>query len=128
MASRKHLSGWTVLAAVLMIFGGIMTILEGVAAIAHDQVFTETRDYFFRYSLTGWGWIHLVLGVVILLAGVALFGGAVWARMVGVTLASLAALTNFLWIPHAPFWGIVLLAVNIAIVWALCTGDRRRVT
>ncbi|MFJ9420079.1 MULTISPECIES: hypothetical protein [unclassified Streptomyces] len=128
MASRNHLSGWTVLAGVLMIIGGVMAILEGIAALAHDHVFLVTRDYFFRYSLTGWGWIHLILGVVILLAGCALFSGAVWARMVGVTLAAIAALANFLWIPNAPFWAIVMLAMNITIIWALCTADRRRVT
>ncbi|MFF4952907.1 DUF7144 family membrane protein [Streptomyces chattanoogensis] len=128
MASRTRISGWTVLAAVLMIFGGIMTIFEGIAAIAHNHVFVATRDYFFAFSLTGWGWIHLILGIVILLAGCALFGGATWARVVGVILAALAALSNFLWIPHAPFWAIVLLAINITIIWALCTGDRRRVT
>ncbi|MFG2136559.1 hypothetical protein [Streptomyces sp. NPDC048650] len=127
MASRKHLGGWTFLAAVLMVLGGIMTILEGISALAHNRVFAESPDYFVRYSLTGWGWIHLILGIVILLAGLALFRGAVWARMVGVTLAGIAALTNFLWIPHAPFWGIVLLAFNVTIVWALCAGDRRRV-
>ncbi|MEU9116647.1 hypothetical protein AB0D04_34095 [Streptomyces sp. NPDC048483] len=127
MATRTRPSGWTVLAALLMIFGGIMTVLEGIAALVHDHVFVATRDYFFSFSLTGWGWIHLILGIVIFLAGCALFGGAVWARMVGVTLAALGALANFLWIPHAPFWAIVLLAINITIIWALCTGDRRRV-
>ncbi|KIZ17176.1 DUF7144 family membrane protein [Streptomyces natalensis] len=128
MASRKRVSGWTVFAAVLMFFGGAMTIAEGIAAIAHNHVFVSTRNYLFSFNLTGWGWIHLILGIVVLLAGIALFRGAVWARVVGVILAALAALSNFLWIPQAPFWAMVLMAIDITIIWALCTGDRRRVT
>ncbi len=115
-------SGWTVLAAVLMIFGGTMAILEGIAAIAKDDLFVRTANYTFRFNLTGWGWVHLILGVVIVLAGCALFTGAVWARAVGVVLAGLALIANFLWLPYYPFWAIVLIAVNIFVIWALCAG------
>ncbi|HEY9439518.1 MAG TPA: hypothetical protein VIS29_12880, partial [Streptomyces sp.] len=83
-----------------MIFGGAMAILQGVAAIAKDDVFVVTNNYAFQYSLTGWGWVHLILGIVIVLAGFALFTGALWARIIGVALAGLGALANFLWLPH----------------------------
>ncbi|MFI6847921.1 hypothetical protein [Kitasatospora sp. NPDC050467] len=118
-------SGWIVLAAVLMIFGGAMAIFEGIAAIAKDDLFVRTANYTFRFSLTSWGWIHLILGIVILLAGCALFTGAVWARAVGVVLAGLILIANFLWLPYYPFWAIVLIAVNIFIIWALCAGSLR---
>ncbi|MFG2528745.1 hypothetical protein [Streptomyces sp. NPDC048516] len=125
MATQKHsVSGWTAFAAVLMIFGGAMAFLEGISAIAHDQLFVTTRNYVFSFSLTGWGWIHLILGIIILLAGVSLLAtGAMWARVIGVILAGLGALANFLWIPHYPFWAIVLVAINIFIIWALCTDN-----
>ena len=122
-ASRHLLrSGWTVLAAVLMIFGGAMAILEGIAAIAKDDLFVRTANYAFRFNLTSWGWIHLILGIVILFAGCALFSGAVWARMVGIFLAGLSLIANFMWLPYYPFWAIVLIAMNIFIIWALCIG------
>lgn len=124
--SRKtSQSGWTVFAAVLMIFGGAMTILEGIAAIAKDDVFVSTRNYAFQFSLTGWGWVHLILGIVIFLAGCSLFSGALWARFVGVVLAGLAMIANFLWLPHYPLWAIVLIAINLFIIWALCAGPHR---
>ncbi|MEW9520294.1 DUF7144 family membrane protein [Streptomyces tubercidicus] len=127
MATQKnYVSGWTAFAAVLMIFGGAMAFLEGISAIAKDDVFVSTRNYVFSFSLTGWGWIHLILGIIILLAGVALLStGAMWARIVGVILAGLGALANFLWIPHYPFWAIVLVAIDIFIIWALCTNDHQ---
>ncbi len=125
-ASRHVLrSGWTVLAAVLMIFGGTMAILEGIAAIAKDDLFVRTANYTFQFNLSGWGWVHLILGIVVVLAGCALFTGAVWARAVGVVLAGLSLIANFLWLPYYPFWAIVLIAVNIFIIWALCAGSLR---
>ncbi|WP_238697994.1 hypothetical protein [Streptomyces sp. E5N91] len=105
-----------------MVFGGLMMILEGIAAIAEDDVFVTTRDYAYAFDLTSWGWIHLTVGVVITLAGAALFQGATWARVVGVAVAGLAMLANFLWLPHAPVWAIVLIAINGFVIWALCAA------
>ncbi|MFE6036648.1 hypothetical protein [Streptomyces sp. NPDC056452] len=118
-------SGWTVFAAVMMIFGGAMAIFEGIAAIAKDDLFVSTSNYVFKFSLTGWGWVHLILGIVVVLAGCALFTGALWARAVGVVLAGLLAIANFLWLPYYPFWSIVLIAINVLIIWALCSGQQK---
>ncbi|MCX5414213.1 hypothetical protein [Streptomyces sp. NBC_00059] len=117
-------SGWTVFAAVMMIFGGAMAIFEGIAAIAKDDLFVTTDNYVFQFSLTGWGWVHLILGIVVVVAGVALFSGALWARFVGVLLAGLLALANFLWLPYYPFWSIVLIAINVFVIWALCSPQK----
>ncbi|MEU1368314.1 hypothetical protein ABZ454_19520 [Streptomyces sp. NPDC005803] len=121
-------TGWTAFAAVLMIFGGAMAIFQGISAIAKDDVFVTTRNYVFQFNLTGWGWIHLILGIVIVLAGCALFTGALWARVAGVVLAGLGALANFAWLPHYPLWSIVLIAIDVFIIWALCAapGGRER--
>ncbi|WP_406448030.1 hypothetical protein OG782_04170 [Streptomyces sp. NBC_00876] len=126
-ATKSHplQTGWTAFAAILMIFGGAMAIFQGIAAIAKDDVFVTTRNYVFQFNLTGWGWIHLVLGIVIVLAGCAVFTGAVWARAVGIVLAGLGALANFLWLPHYPMWSIVLIAIDVFIIWALCAGPRK---
>ncbi|MFI6650060.1 hypothetical protein ACIBI8_20910 [Streptomyces sp. NPDC050529] len=126
--SSRHpfMTGWTAFAGVLMIFGGAMAILQGIAAIAKDDVFVATRNYVFQFNLTGWGWIHLILGILIVLAGCALFTGAVWARVVGVVLAGFGALANFLWLPHYPLWSIVLIAIDVFIIWALCAGPEKR--
>ncbi|MFC9623443.1 hypothetical protein ACFTXM_26765 [Streptomyces sp. NPDC056930] len=118
-------SGTTLLAAVLMIIGGAMAIFEGIAAITKDRLFVVTRHYVFEFSLTGWGWVHLILGIALLLAGCAVFTGALWARFFGVTVAGLGAIANFLWLPFYPLWALVVIAVNILAVWALCMGMHR---
>ncbi|WEH43067.1 hypothetical protein OG233_28110 [Streptomyces sp. NBC_01218] len=122
-------SGGTAFAGVLMIFGGVMALFEGLSAIAEDDVFVTTRNYIFQWDLTGWGWVHLILGIVLILAGCALFTGALWARVVGVVLAGLGAVANFLWLPYYPFWSIILIAINVFIIWALCARpDHHRAT
>ncbi|TJZ55496.1 hypothetical protein FCH28_09065 [Streptomyces piniterrae] len=123
-SSSGAVTGWTVFAAVLMVFGGFMAILQGISAIAKDEVFVTTTNYVFKFNLTGWGWVHLILGIVVVLAGVALFSGALWARVVGVIIAGLAMIANFLWIPYYPFWALTLIVVDAFVIWALCTGNR----
>ncbi|MFJ1698944.1 hypothetical protein ACIO6T_20195 [Streptomyces sp. NPDC087532] len=118
-------SGTTVLAAVLMVIGGAMAIFEGIAALTKDRLFVFTRHYVFEFSLAGWGWVHLILGIVLVLAGCAVFGGALWARFFGVAVAGLGVIANFLWLPYYPLWAMVLIAVNILAVWALCMGMHR---
>lgn len=108
----------------MMIFGGIMAIFQGMAGIAKDDIFVVTRDYAYTFNLTSWGWIHLTLGVLVALAGVALFTGAMWARITGIALASLAMLANFMWLPYYPLWSVVLIAVDAFVIWALCVGTK----
>ncbi|MFD3454067.1 hypothetical protein ACFWVC_18065 [Streptomyces sp. NPDC058691] len=119
-------SGWIVFAAVLMIFGGISAILQGVAAIAKDSVFVVTNNYTFRFDLSAWGWIHLVLGVLVVLVGLLLLRGALWARMAGVALTGLAMVANFVWLPYIPFWALAMILLDAAVIWALCTAPGRR--
>ncbi|WP_328906323.1 hypothetical protein OG230_27080 [Streptomyces sp. NBC_00234] len=125
--SRSGLgSGWLVFAGVLMIFGGLMMVLAGISAIAGDDVFVTTRNYVYEFDLTGWGWIHFALGIVIFLAGLALFSGATWARVVGVVLAGLSMIANFMWLPYSPFWALALIAIDGFVIWALCAAPGPR--
>ncbi|MFH9347934.1 hypothetical protein [Kitasatospora sp. NPDC017646] len=123
---RPFATGWTVFAAIMLIAGGTMAIFEGIAGIAKDNLIVVTRHYVYSMNTTGWGWIHLILGIVIVLAGVALFSGAVWARVVGVVVAGLGMIANFLWLPYYPYWAVVLIAIDAFVIWALCAGTTRK--
>ena len=115
-------SGGTVFAAVLLSVSGVLAILQGIGAIAEDDVYARVGNYVFEFDLTAWGWIHLVLGVIIVLTGVGLFSGANWARVTGVGLAGLSMIANFLWLPYQPWWSIVILAIDVFVIWALCSS------
>ena len=116
--------GWTMFAAFMMIFIGCMQAIAGLVGIINDQVYAVTKDYVLKIDTTTWGWIHLLLGIVVLLAGFGLFSGAVWARTVGVIVALVSGITVFVWLPAYPVWGVIIIAVNIAVIWALTAHGR----
>ena len=111
--------GWTTFAGVMMIMAGIWWIIAGLVAIFNDDFYVVGQEWIFQFSTTSWGWIHLILGSVVLFAGFGLFQAAVWARTVGVIIAVLQGLVGFAWLPWYPIWGIIFIAVSIAVIWAL---------
>jgi hypothetical protein len=111
--------GFIVFAAVMMIMGGVFQALAGLIAIFENEFYVATRNYLFQFDVTSWGWIHLVLGVIVALAGFSLLSGATWARAVGITLAALSAIANFLFIPYYPFWSLLIIALDVFVIWAL---------
>ena len=121
--SSREPSGWavgfTVFAAVMMIMVGIWQALSGVIAIFENEFYVPTRNYIFQFDVTAWGWIHLVVGLLVAFAGWALLSGRTWARVVGITMAALSATSNFFFIPYYPFWSILIIAVDIFVIWAL---------
>ncbi len=121
-------SGWAVgfgmFASVMMIMTGTFSILYGLAAIIKDQFFVVGAEYLYKFDVTTWGWIHLILGAVVLIAGFALFSGAVWARTIAVILAVLSAVANFFFIPYQPVWSVVVIAIDILVIWALTAHGR----
>ena len=117
-------NGLTVFAAVIMVIAGFWQALAGIAALVHDNVYVTTPQYIYSLDLTGWGWIHLLLGILVVCAGVAVFIGQMWARVVGILLAGLSLIANFLFIPHYPIWSLTIIALDVAVIWALATYRR----
>jgi hypothetical protein len=116
--------GFTYFAAIMMMLTGGLEILQGLSAIIRKNLYVVNKDYIYKINVNGWGWIHLILGVIVLLAGIALLGGALWARIVGIAMAVLIAIANFLWLPYYPVWAIVLIALNVVVIWALAAHGR----
>jgi hypothetical protein len=116
-------SGWAVgfvlFAAIMMIMVGVFDALQGLIAIFQNEFYAATRNYLFKFDATTWGWIHLIVGVLIAFAGWGLLSGRTWARVVGITLAVISAITNFLWIPYYPFWAILIITLDVFVIWAL---------
>jgi hypothetical protein len=116
--------GFPVFAAVMMLMVGAWQALAGLIAIFENEFYVPTRNYIFQFDATSWGWIHLVLGLIVAFAGWGLLSGQTWARLVGITLAALSATANFLFIPYYPFWSILIIAVDILVIWALASHGR----
>ena len=116
--------GWTAFAGFMMIMMGGWWIIGGIVAILNNQFYVVTQNWIFQFDVTTWGWVHLIIGIVILLAGFSLFSGAVWARTVGVILALVAGLAAFAWLPYYPVWAVLYIAMSVGVVWALTAHGR----
>ena len=108
-----------VFAGVILIIVGCFQAIAGLAAIFEDEFFVVSPNYVFEVNTTTWGWIHLILGVVVAFAGYSLFAAKTWARVAGVTLATLSAIANFFFIPYYPFWAILIISLDVWVIWAL---------
>jgi hypothetical protein len=123
--ARVWATGGMVFAAAMMLMLGIWQIIVGIAALVEDDFFVVAPNYTYEIDTTAWGWIHLVIGVVVAAAGLFLFTGAAWARAVGITLASLSAIANFFFLPYYPLWALVIIALDVFVIWALATARPR---
>ena len=116
--------GWTVFASVMLMISGIGNVLEGIAQIVRGSYFVTLPNYAYNLSVHSWGWIHLIAGIVVFLAGAALLADRTWARVVGVTFASLSLFLNLVYLPFFPVWSIVVIAVDAFVIWALLSPRR----
>ena len=119
-------AGGMMLAAVLMVFSGLVTFFDGIVGILNGTFFPTVSNYAFTVGPTGRGIVNMALGAVIFAAGVCLLLGMVWARIVGIVLAVFIGIYNFLILPWYPIWSIILVALNVYIIWALATAGRSR--
>jgi hypothetical protein len=120
---QQPISGWAAggvtFAATLALLVGSFQILQGVVAIFNDDFFVVTRNYTFDLDTSAWGWIHLLIGLLMLGIGFGLFRGALWAVIGGLAIAMLSALSNFFFIPYYPIWALLLIALDVWIIWSL---------
>jgi hypothetical protein len=112
--------GWTLFAAVIMLLVGAFHILQGLVALFKDDYYAvSSSGLVVNVSYTTWGWVHLVGGVIVLLAGVGLFSGKMWARVVGVAMASVSAIVNVAFLAAYPLWSALVIFMDVAIIMAL---------
>ncbi|MBO1332145.1 hypothetical protein [Streptomyces sp. VRA16 Mangrove soil] len=116
--------GLTIFAAVMLFISGSLDFCRGLMAVLEDKVFLSTPNYVFEFDLTSWGWIHIVLGAIAVIVSFGLFVAMKWARILGVILAGLLIIANFLSIPYHPLWSLTLIAMDGFIIWALCVVQR----
>lgn len=116
----------SVFAGVLMVIGASFQILQGAAAIADPDFFAAGSDFTYRFSVTAWGWIHLILGVVSAIVAIGLFTRKSWSYPVGLVIVAIGAIANFAGIPNYPIWSLTLIAIDVAIIWALAQQVARR--
>jgi hypothetical protein len=122
-ADTPRVSGWAIggitFAATMLILIGMFQAIDGLVAIFNDEFFVRTANYTFDLDVTAWGWIHLILGVLLVFTGWGLYAERTWAGVVAIFLAMLSAIANFFFIPYYPFWSILVIALDVWVIWAV---------
>jgi hypothetical protein len=111
-------NGWLIYAAILVLIGGVLNIVWGIAAIDKANFFVANAHYVIS-DLATWGWVSLIIGAVLVAAGVGIFSGARWAVWVGIVFASVNAIVQLLAIPSYPLWSIAVFALDLLAVYGL---------
>ena len=116
--------GWGYFAGFMMMLLGGLQGIAGLTAIFKQNFYVVTQTHLVAFDLTTWGWINLILGVIIVMAGYELLRGAVWARVIAVILAGLSFLANMAFVSAYPIWSITIMVVDVLIIYALLVhGD-----
>jgi hypothetical protein len=116
--------GWAGFAGVMLVMIGVFDVIQGLVALFNDEFYVVGQEWVFEFDITAWGWIQLILGVILIASGIGIFSGNVAARTVGVIIAGLAAIVNFAWLPYYPVWSIIVIAICVAVIWALTAHGR----
>lgn len=120
--SQKQVTGWVgwvyFAGAMMLLLGGLQA-LAGLVALFNEDFFVVTQAGLVALNFTTWGWIHLILGIVIFAAGIAVIAGNMWGRVIGVFLAVLSAIANLGFIAAYPLWSIVGLVIDGLVIYAL---------
>ncbi len=127
MESRSEPTGWVgwiYFAGIMLIIGGIFSAIYGLIAIVNDTWAVWGNRGTVYLDLTQWGWVHLIVGVLVILAGVGVLSGNVFARAIAVLIASVSMVLNFVALPIYPVWSILVITVDALVIWALVVhGD-----
>jgi hypothetical protein len=129
--SPEPVSGWAlggvIFAATMMIMIGFFQTIAGLTAIIDDEFYVVARNYTFDFDVTVWGWIHLILGIIVFVAGLFLYRRSAAAAVLALVLAVLSAVANFFFIPYYPFWAVLVIALDVWVIWSLTRPGAVRV-
>ena len=121
---EERVTGWWVFAATLLLIGGVLNIIWGIAAISDARFFLAEQEFIIS-SLHTWGWITLILGVLQLVAAFSLYSGGGFGRWFGMLAAALTAISALLSLPAYPFWSLCIFALAIIVLYELAKAPER---
>jgi hypothetical protein len=108
---------------------GLFQFIEGLVAALEDDVFVSTPNYVVRFDLTTWGWVHMVIGAIAVATGILIVAERRWGYGLGIAVAGVSAVASYAFMPYYPWWSLVVILFDVAVIWSLCTlwrsGSRR---
>jgi hypothetical protein len=120
-ARQSLAGGLTLFAGVVLITVGAFQFFQGLAAVLKGDFYVIAPENIYEFSVGGWGWVHLLLGIGLAVTGYFILAGRTWAKVLGIAVAAVSAVSNFLFIPYYTLWAVVIIALDVAVIWALTT-------
>lgn len=119
--SQGFAAGAIFTAGVLLLLAGLWQAFLGLVALFKDTntLIVVGQKWVFSLDVVAWGWIHLLIGAALFVVGIFVLRGALWAGIIGIGIAGLSALANFLWLPYYPIWAVLIITLDVIIIWAL---------
>lgn len=117
-------TGWVAFAAIMLMIGGFLQLFAGIIALFNDDWVVWGSEAALFVDLTGWAWVHMLWGLLVILAGLLLLRGNMVGRIIGVIAAMVSLIINFIFIPVYPFWAIVIIVIDALIIWAIVVHGR----
>ncbi len=116
--------GWVYFASFMLLLGGVFQVIMGFTALLNDKFYVITANNLIAFDIKTWGWIQLLVGLFMVVVGVSLFTGRMWARVTAIILASLNFIGQFAFIGVYPWWSITAMILDVLIIYALTVhGD-----
>jgi hypothetical protein len=117
--------GWIIFAGIMMVMLGTFQAIEGLVAIFKDSYFVVPRSgLVVSVDYTAWGWVHLLLGILVAGAGLGVMAGQMWARVIGILLALVSAVVNIAFIAANPVWSTILITLDVLVIYALAVHGK----
>ncbi|MFF0339141.1 hypothetical protein [Kribbella sp. NPDC004875] len=122
-------TGWIAFGAMMMVMLGAFHAFQGLVALLDDGYYLVSKNGLaVHVNYTGWGWIHLILGGIIVLAGLGLLAGQLWARIVAVAAALVSAVVNVAFLAAYPVWSALMVFLDVIVIWAVIVHGREMKT
>ncbi len=118
------LTGWAFFAGIILFMIGVMNIIWGLTALFNDTALTVGEQGLIVWDFTAWGWIHIILGVILICTGLGLFGGKGWARWTAIFFAMLSAFAQVAWMATYPLWSVLIITLDIIVIYQLTANWR----
>lgn len=112
-------SGWILFASVMMMLAGGLQATFGLIAVLNDEWVVWGNRASLYFDLTTWGWLHMIIGTIVVVCGLGLLTGNLFARIVGILVAVGSLVTNFLFVPAYPVWALTIIVVDVLVIWAI---------
>lgn len=118
-------TGWVVFASTMLVLVGLFQATVGLVALFKEDYYSvPSGQLAISVNYTTWGWVHVLIGVIALLAGIGLLNGATWARVLGVGIGIVSAFVSFLFTAAFPVWGIILITLNVIVIYAIAAHGK----